>query len=166
MFLAYLASFATILVMWVNHHRLFNHIRRINDAFLFLNGLLLLFVTFVPFPTALVAEHLRDSEAGTAAAVYAATYEATAIAFNVLWGYAASGRRLLGAGANMAAVRAITRQYRTGPILYVVAFLLAFVSAQASFALCLLLAVYWAFTGALSIFQREPPSFTPEEEAI
>jgi len=54
-FLAYLTSFATILVMWVNHHKMFNHIRRTDDRFLFLNGLLLLFVTFVPFPTALVA---------------------------------------------------------------------------------------------------------------
>jgi uncharacterized membrane protein len=69
MFLAYLASFATILVMWVNHHKLFNFIHRTSDAFLFLNGLLLLFVTFVPFPTALVSEHLRDSQARTAAAI-------------------------------------------------------------------------------------------------
>ena len=44
-FLAYLTSFATILVMWVNHHKLFTHIRRTTGAFLFLNGLLLLFVT-------------------------------------------------------------------------------------------------------------------------
>jgi TMEM175 potassium channel family protein len=158
MFLAYLTSFATILVMWVNHHKLFNYIRRTNDAFLFLNGLLLLFVTFVPFPTALVSAHLQDSEARTAAAIYAATYEAIAISFNLLWRYAADGHRLLATGADAAEVRAITRQYRTGPVFYVVAFLLAFVSAPASFGMCLLLAVYWAFTGALSIFRKEPQS--------
>jgi len=159
MFLAYLTSFATILVMWVNHHKLFTHIRRTNDAFLFLNGLLLLFVTFVPFPTALVSEHLRDSQARTAAAIYSGTYEAIAIAFNVLWGYAASGRRLLGARANLAQVQAITRQYRMGPVLYAVAFALVFVSVPASLTMCALLALFWAFTGSLAVFQKEPSPF-------
>ena len=62
-YLAFVTSFATILVMWVNHHKLFRHIRRSDDAFLFLNGLLLLFVTSVPFPTSLVAEYLQRPEA-------------------------------------------------------------------------------------------------------
>ncbi len=152
MFLAYLTSFATILVMWVNHHKLFNHIRRTNDTFLFLNGLLLLFVTFVPFPTALVSAYLRHPEARTAAAVYAGTYEAIAIAFNLLWNYASAGRRLLDPRANLDKVRAITRQYRVGPISYLVAFVLAFVSVPASLGLCLLLALFFAFTGLLSLF--------------
>jgi uncharacterized membrane protein len=54
-YLAFLASFATILVMWVNHHRIFNLIRRSDRAFLYWNGLLLLLISFVPFPTALLA---------------------------------------------------------------------------------------------------------------
>ncbi|HSS44534.1 MAG TPA: TMEM175 family protein [Thermoanaerobaculia bacterium] len=147
MFAAYLTSFATILVMWVNHHKLFNHIRRSNDTFLFLNGLLLLLVTFVPFPTALVSAYLRDSEARTAAAIYAGTYEAIAIAFNLLWNYASAGRRLLDPRASLEKVRAITRQYRVGPVSYLVAFLLAFVSVPASLGICMLLAVFFSFTG-------------------
>ncbi len=156
MLLAYLASFVMILVMWVNHHKMFSHIRHANYPFLFLNGLLLLFVTSVPFPTALVSEHLRGSQARTAAAIYAGTYEALAIVFNLLWGYAAGGHRLLGSQVNAAQVRAITRQYRTGPALYLVALGLAFFSAEASFGFVLLLAVYWAFTGALTRFFGEP----------
>ena len=154
-FLAYLTSFATILVMWVNHHKLFNHIRRTNDTFLFLNGLLLLFVTFVPFPTALVSAYLRHPEARTAAAVYAGTYEAIAIAFNLLWKYASAGRRLLGPRASLVEVDAITRQYRVGPISYLVAFVLAFVSVPASLGICMLLAVFFAFTVTLG---RQPGS--------
>jgi uncharacterized membrane protein len=41
-YLAYLVSFATILIVWVNHHRLFTIIRRSDSRFLFLNGALLL----------------------------------------------------------------------------------------------------------------------------
>jgi TMEM175 potassium channel family protein len=146
-FLAYLTSFATILVMWVNHHKMFRHIRRIDDPFLFINGLLLLFVTFVPFPTALVADYLRHPQSRVAAAIYVGTYVALSIAFNLLWGYAASSRRLLAHDANLAEVAAIRRQYRKGPLLYAVTFALVFVWVPAGLLSCLLLAVYWALTG-------------------
>ena len=150
MFVAYLTSFATILVMWVNHHKMFTHIRRTDDRFLFLNGLLLLFVTFVPFPTALVAEYLRHPQSRAAAVIYAGTYVALAIAFNLLWNYASSSRRLLASDANLAQVQAIRKQYRMGPLLYAIAFALAFVSVGASLTMCLMLAVYWSLTGWLT----------------
>src|SRR5256885_15306805 len=49
-YLAFLTSFATIGVMWVNHHRVFNLIRRTDQAVLALNLLLLLGASFLPFP--------------------------------------------------------------------------------------------------------------------
>lgn len=159
-FLAYLTSFATILVMWVNHHKLFRHIRRSNDMLLFMNGLLLLFVTFVPFPTSLVADDMQESEAGVAAAVFAGTYLALAVVFNMLWLYASGKGRLLGPRADPMEVRAITLQYRFGPIFYAVAFVLAFFSVAASVGLCLLLALFFAFTGALTRVFGDRPSRT------
>jgi TMEM175 potassium channel family protein len=54
-YLAFLLSFFYIGVMWMNHHRMFTHIRRSNDTLLVLNLLLLLGVTTVPFPTAVLA---------------------------------------------------------------------------------------------------------------
>ncbi|HEY6931227.1 MAG TPA: TMEM175 family protein [Thermoanaerobaculia bacterium] len=146
-FLAYLTSFATILVMWVNHHKMFSHIHRVDDRFLFLNGLLLLFVTFVPFPTALVADYLRHPESRIAALIYAGTYEALAIAFNLLWNYVCASGRLLSPHASLARVRAMRKQYMTGPLLYAIAFALCFYSVAAGLAFCILLAVYWALTG-------------------
>ena len=148
-YLAYLTSFATILVMWVNHHRLFTHIRRTTGAFLFLNGLLLLFVTAVPFPTSLVSAHLRSSDARAAAAIYAGTYFLIAVAFNVLWRYASGGMRLIDPRSDPGDVRAITRNYRFGPVLYFSAFLLAFVSVPASLGLCAALAIFFAVTGSI-----------------
>src|SRR5213593_915772 len=53
-YVAYLISFSFIGIMWVNHHRLFNHIRRSDNGLLFSNLLLLLGVTIVPFPTSLL----------------------------------------------------------------------------------------------------------------
>ena len=55
-YLAFASSFMTILIMWVNHHRIFTLVGRSDSRLLFFNGLLLMGVTVVPFPTALVAD--------------------------------------------------------------------------------------------------------------
>jgi TMEM175 potassium channel family protein len=148
--LAYLTSFFTILVMWVNHHLLFGLIRRIDHLFLYLNGLLLLFVTFVPFPTALVAAYLGRQGATAAAALYSATYCCIAIVYNALWRHASRDRRLLDSAASPAAIAEIDRSYRFGPPLYGLAFLLAFVNLTASLLTCLALAVFFSITGSRS----------------
>src|SRR4051812_37356298 len=64
--LAFVASFVTILVMWVNHHGFFSLLKQIDRRFLYANGFLLLIVVFLPFPTALVAQHLESPGAETA----------------------------------------------------------------------------------------------------
>ena len=58
MLAAYATSFATIGVMWLNHHRLYSHIKHTNTVLMLLNLLLLLIIVFIPVPTALVAEYL------------------------------------------------------------------------------------------------------------
>ncbi|MGZ6390110.1 MAG: TMEM175 family protein [Ktedonobacterales bacterium] len=158
-FLAYVLSFVTILIMWVNHHALFTMIRRIDHTFLMINGLLLMMVTFVNYPTALVAESLREdlpsglfllqgtANQRAAALIYSGAFVVTAILFNVLWGYAARNGRLLARNYDRELADLITRQYRFGPLFYLVAFLFAFVSAPASIAVNALLAVYFSFTG-------------------
>jgi len=71
---AFLISFWFIGIMWVNHHRLFNHIQRSDNRLLFLNLLLLLGVTVVPFPTALRAAHFYSPGRTVATAVFNGTY--------------------------------------------------------------------------------------------
>ena len=66
--LAFVLSFSAVLVMWINHHGLFNLMQTIDRRSLVANGLLLLLVTFVPFPTAVLAAYI-DQEAAHAAAV-------------------------------------------------------------------------------------------------
>jgi uncharacterized membrane protein len=143
-YLAFVTSFATILIMWINHHRIFTLIGRLDDRLLFYNGLLLLGVTVVPFPTALVAAYLGHSGQYVAAAVYNGTFIVIAVFFNLLWRSASTGRRLLHAHANASRVEAITASYRWGPAIYTFAFALAFVSVAASLALNLALAVHFA----------------------
>ena len=146
-YFAFATSFATIGIMWINHHRMFSLIQRADQMLLVLNGLLLMCITFVPFPTSLLAEYLGEPEQRTAALVYSGTFVVTAIMFNLLWRYASYKNRLIDPRSDPAAVRGISGQYAFGPLLYLAAFILAFVSATASLALNMLLAVFFAIPG-------------------
>lgn len=150
MYLAYCISFFTILIIWANHHCLFNFIRRSDDRFVFLNGMVLLLVTFVPFPTALLSEYIRSAHAQIAAAVYSGTYLLIAFVFNLAWGYASYGNRLLDRHADPCLIKTISRQYRIGLPLYLGAFLLSFIWVPASITMCFVLALFFAFTGKIS----------------
>jgi hypothetical protein len=50
------------LLMWVNHHELVRLVRRVNYP-LFSNGFLLLMITFVPCPTAVLSQYLGTNAA-------------------------------------------------------------------------------------------------------
>ena len=154
-YLAFLTSFATILIMWINHHRIFSLVGRTDDRLMFYNGLLLLGVTLVPFPTSLVAEYLPRDGARTAALVFNGTYVLIAVVFNLLWRTAAVNDRLLHHDADPVTVRAIFDAYRYGPVWYGAAFALAFVSVTGSLLLNLALAVYFAWPASrVSAFSR------------
>ena len=77
--------------------------------------------------------------------------------FNLLWRYAAHENRLLDRKADQQAVQAITRQYRFGPLFYLVTFGLAWISVPASVALNLAFAVYFALPGR----KRRAPADSP-----
>ena len=129
---AYAVSFVTIGIMWVNHHTVMSQIDRTDRRFLFANIGLLMCIAFVPFPTRLVAEHIRGDGARDAALAYGFTMVTTAIMFNITWLYASRGGRLLRPDANPAVVSGLTRSYLPGPWIYLGATLLAFVSPAAS----------------------------------
>lgn len=144
MLAAYTTSFATIGVMWINHHRLYTHIKRTNTILLLLNLLLLLIIVFIPVPTALVAEYLVRPDQHAAALLYSGTNVILAVCFNLLWRYASYHNRLLSKNADIRAVKAINKQYWFGPIVYFLAFILALFSTPASLTLNFLLALFFA----------------------
>ncbi|MFL5760058.1 MAG: TMEM175 family protein [Thermomicrobiales bacterium] len=84
-YLAFATSFATFLIAWVNHQNLFRLIARVDHTFLLLNGLLLATITFIPFPTHVLAEYLREPGPRTAAVFYVGSFLVMALAFNLLW---------------------------------------------------------------------------------
>jgi uncharacterized membrane protein len=111
--------------------------------------LLLLGITFVPYPTSLVAAYLGQPEEQTAVFVYTGTFIVIATFFNLLWRYASRSRRLIGSHISPAEVERITRQYRFGPLLYLIAALIAWVQPTVAVLFTLLLAVYFAIPSPL-----------------
>ena len=111
-FVAFLGSFSAILVMWVNHHGLFRLINCVDSRFLFANGLLLMLVTFVPFPTAVLAEYLNRQGANAAVAFYCGTFVLINAAYNLLWHTAAVHRRLIKEDVPQKLVIKIQKAYR------------------------------------------------------
>jgi uncharacterized membrane protein len=55
--MAYVLSFIIIGIYWVSHHISLQPIRKIDRVFLWLNILLLLFISFIPYPTALLGKY-------------------------------------------------------------------------------------------------------------
>lgn len=141
-FAAFLTSFSAILIMWMNHHGIFLMVRRVSGPFLVANGFLLLTVTFVPFPTAVLAGHVLGPSSTMAAAFYCGTYVLVSIAYNALWSTATHGR-LLVPGVPPAHVRKIRLAYRTGFFVYLAATGLALWNAHAGLALSTALWLLW-----------------------
>jgi uncharacterized membrane protein len=148
-YVAYAVSFVTIGIMWVNHHACLELIARADRRFLFINIGLLACIAFVPFPTHLVAEHLRDDGLRAAALTYGLTMTATAICFFAFWFYAAIGRRLIAPGADERMVRGISRAFLPGTPIYAAATLVALASPEASVALFAAIALFYVVESSL-----------------
>jgi uncharacterized membrane protein len=148
-YLAYVTSFVTIGIIWMNHHHTVSLIARTDRTFLFVNNLLLLTVAFLPFPTKLVADYLRHGGEEAAALDYAATFVVMATLHEVWWQYARRGRRLIRENVSDAALRAVDRAYMPGVLLYGIVFVTAFFSPLSAVLLTFAIAAFYLPSAAL-----------------
>ena len=147
-YLAFITAFLTISVMWANHHDLFRIIDKSDRGLMLANAVLLACISFLPFPTGVLAEHMRDSGANRQAALltYGGTMVVVALAYNVLWRYVRL-RRLLRDDISAETVAAIDRAYLYAPFIYGGAMLLSFFAAWLSIAVWIGLAIFWQLFG-------------------
>ncbi|WP_344239338.1 TMEM175 family protein [Kribbella hippodromi] len=145
-FAAYLASFAVLGIMWVNHHSMFRQIERTDRGLMFLNLFLLLWVTLLPFPTSMFAEHLKDESinAHVAAAVYSTNLTLAAIAFSLIWWYVLRNH-LVEHQLTKAQLRKSVLRYSLGTLFYAAMIGISFLSAKVTLLIAFLLAMYYAF---------------------
>jgi uncharacterized membrane protein len=149
-YLAFVVSFLTIGIMWLNHHTMMAQVTKVNRTMLVLNLFLLMGVVAIPFPTALVADHLTGTDgAGGQATVAAVTYGlvmiAISIGFGSMWIYLAAHQKELGARRRVHTPRLSTFRFVAGNGGYLAGTLIAFVAPAAALILFALLAVYYLF---------------------
>jgi uncharacterized membrane protein len=143
---AFVVSFVTVAILWVEHLGMLSAVRRVDRRFVERTLLLLLFVTVIPWPTALAAEYVqRGSQASTAAVLYGGTMFLLAASFTWSWRYLAFHPDLVSAPARPA-IAAGFRRALLGTLPYLLAVALAPASPPASFALDAAVAAYFALS--------------------
>ena len=143
---AYVASFLTIGVMWINHHSLFERIARLDRALLFLNLLLLMAIVFLPFSTAQLGSNILVSrDANTAASLYGLNASVIAVFFSGVWTYTLTHPGLLAENVDRAGAMRSWPRFSVGLVAYLACVPLGQVSPMAVVIVCAVLAVYYLF---------------------
>ena len=143
---AFFISFIVIGIMWVSHHSMFERISTVDRRLLFLNLLLLLGIAFLPFPTSLLAQYIRDGgeNASISAAIYSATMCLIGVVFFFMWVHLERRPHLLVEGITAEQIRRAETRGLVGPIVYGLTIGLAFISPWACFVVYGLIAIYFA----------------------
>ena len=144
---AYVTSFLTIGIIWINHHVMIRRLREPDHMILFLNLLLLMSIAVLPFATDLMAAYLRQSSGQhLAAAIYSGAFLMMALFFATL------NRHLLVVKPQrlreeipVERRRQILYRSIAGVIPYGIATALAVISPYVTLAICGALAIFYAF---------------------
>ena len=88
-YVAYVISFATVGALWMEHIAITEHLRHTDAGFTRLNLLLLMVVSFIPFPTGLISEFHGDATGErVAVTIYGVTLFAASCVIGLLWFHA------------------------------------------------------------------------------
>jgi uncharacterized membrane protein len=150
-FFAFVLSFGTIFITWVNHHEAMRLVVRSSPRFMYANGFMLLTIVIVPFPTALLGENVLGDHAAPAVVLYSATYTLQALGWWLVTSAALGPRPLVrddGAAARMVKMRADARR---AAAFYTAC---AITAAWLPLAIAILITVTWCVWLAASLTMR------------
>jgi uncharacterized membrane protein len=146
-FVAYLISFFTIGIIWVNHHTMMNGVVAVTRGLLYLNLLLLAVVVTIPFATSTLADYLLDGRpnANTAAALFAGVFELMSIAFALVSEWVLRHDQYVRDPMSAAAKKPARLSFYAGQVPYLIAFVVAFVNVWATVAITAATGIYYIF---------------------
>jgi uncharacterized membrane protein len=156
-FVAYVISFFTIGIIWINHHALVSNIKVASRPLMYLNLVLLMFVVLVPFVTGTVADYL--AQGGFDSRVAVAVYGGALLGMSV--GFAGMLEWSLGDGRTHVPVPADRRwlarlRFASGGLVYLAVIGIAFLSAPLALGVTGAVAVYY-------VFERTPAIAKPDD---
>ena len=140
-YLGYALSFLIIGIMWANHSHIFRLITRCDHTLSMLNLLLMMFIAFVPFPTAVLARNIADpATCGPAIILYSGSILLTAVPWSLLWLHAERAGLVEGPADERARIMA---SFRFGWIPWLITTLLAIFAPTWAMIGLVLLTLYW-----------------------
>ena len=141
--LAFLISFINVLLAWMGHHGLFKLLRKTDNSIMITNGLLLMLIALVPFPTKTLGLYLNSDALKTATIFYTGYFVLISLAFRLLWFAAARNKSLLVNGITEKQIKQTTRNENIGLICNTVILAVAFINPWIALALSFGMWVYW-----------------------
>ena len=136
-YFGYVFSFVMIGIHWVQQHYVFKLYERSDHNFALLNGLYLMSIAFVPFPTGVLARYVADPAVQkTAIVFYAIGLLLPALTYVLIWLYASQNHRLVHKNLDDRFIAHLTGRYLLTIALYFAAVLLSMWHARAGLALC------------------------------
>jgi uncharacterized membrane protein len=156
---AYVVSFLTIGIIWINHHAMLQRLVSVDHAILVLNLLLLLTIGVLPFSTALMARYLNASHGQNfAAVIYGGSFLLMSLAFFAMQ------RHLLGTKQHLLqdhltpdVRRGVLRRNAIGLLPYAAATVGGVVSPFLTLAICAAVAVFYALPRTTFDVQQQAP---------
>jgi uncharacterized membrane protein len=123
-YLAYLVSFSTVGAVWIGHAVITEFVERATPLLIRLNLVLLMVVSFLPFPTRLLAEDIgEDAPQRVAATIYGLNLFLTAVLVSLLWRFAVR-EGLIRSDISDNTVKMITKRLTPGLAGYLIMILL------------------------------------------
>ncbi len=141
--LAYVISFVNVLLAWIGHHSLFRNLRNTDNSIMITNGLLLMLVALVPFPTKTLGLFLQTGALKTAVVFYTSYFVLISLAFRLLWHAATRNRDLLIHNITGSQIKQTTRNENIGLICNSAIMIIAFINPWAALALSFAMWIYW-----------------------
>jgi uncharacterized membrane protein len=138
--MGFVTSFILVGTYWLAHYVIFHHIKKVDRVFIALNGLFLLLISFVPFPTGVQASYRGDHYAFL---FYAATQFACSIALLAIWNYATYHRRLIDDRLPDESITKIRRRILLPLMVCIVAIAVSFVNLDAGRMVFLLIPIFY-----------------------
>ncbi|MBV9593808.1 MAG: DUF1211 domain-containing protein [Actinobacteria bacterium] len=166
-FIAYLVSFLVIGVIWVNHHRVFALAARIDPVTMFVNLILLMSVSTIPFTTSAIAEFLRSggNDSRLAVLLYGASMEGMSLSFSAVF-YRLCRQGLLRRPVTRSQANRAILRFGAGNAIYPVGVLIGLLSPVAMLIIFGLLAAYYALNQTPIVPDADESGIEPEPDSV
>jgi len=144
-FLSWALSFFMVLIMWVNHHRIFDDLKSSSNGLMWFNGLLLFFISFVPFPTAFMGDYFNQP---LSSFFFGISLSLMGLSFGFLRLYIYSNPKLLKEEIDLSKYKSmLIKTFLFGPLFYLSGAIVSFVNVHISYCIYALVPVYFIFFG-------------------